>query len=197
MGKDTTSTEFNIGLTELETKYDAEDIKLEKFQAFAQSLNPTKNVEVSSWDIYYSGSGLPFEFIRFRGGSTPELTVKLKTEEKNNNNRFELDIPLSVKVKEWMIKTFSKLLGFEENFRIFKYCVIYWYEKVDIVYYIAYNKDMREIARRIEIEALKDYPFKSAEEASQEVKFIEQKMSEIGITPQMRMKKSNWEQFKK
>ena len=189
--------EFNIELTELEFKYDAADIKRTKFVEFAQANNPVKRVEVSGWDYYYGGSGLPFEFIRFREGGLAELTIKMKNEEKNNNSRFELDLPLSSKVALWMVEKFVGLFGFKENFRVFKYCDIYWYEKIDIVFYIIYNKDMNEVGRRVEIEARKDYPFKSADEGVAEVKAMEAKMADIGITPQMRLRKSMWEQFRK
>lgn len=193
----TDTPEFNIETTELEFKYDGSDIKLSKFVAFANANNPVKRVEVSGWDYYYSGDGLPFEFLRYREGGCSELTIKIKNDEKNNNSRFELDLPLSTKVSLWMVEKFVSLFGFKENFRVMKYCDIYWFEKVDIVYYIIYNKDMNEVGRRVEIEARKDYPFKSAEEGTAEVKAMEQKMAEIGITPQMRMKKSMWEQFRK
>ena len=188
--------DFNIELNEIEFKYDAENIKLSDFLQFAESLTPKEKVQIGSWDFYYSGKGMLFEFIRFRNGSEPELTIKIKNDEKNNQNRFEIDLPLSKKVSEFLVRKFVELLGFKENFRIFKYCEIFWYEKVDLVYYTIYNKDMKEVGRRIEIEALKNYPFKSPEEAFQEIKTMEQKLSEIGITPQMRLKKSMWETFK-
>src|SRR5882672_8633242 len=160
------STEvFNIETTELEFKYDASDIKLSKFIEFAQKYSPVKRVEGSGWDYYYSGNGQDFEFIRFRKGGLAELTIKIKSNEKNNNNRFELDLPLSMSVSDWMVEKFVSLFGFKENFRVYKYFDIYWFDKIDIVYYTIYNKDMNEIGRRVEIEARKDYPFKSAEEA--------------------------------
>lgn len=189
--------EFNIETTELEFKYDGSDIKLSKFIEFANKYNPVKRVEGSGWDYYFSGEGQGFEFIRFRQGGISELTIKIKSEDKNNNNRFELDVPLDMKVSPWIVEKFVSLFGFKENFRVYKYFDIYWFEKVDIVYYTIYNKDMTEIGRRVEIEARKDYPFKSADEALAEVKAMEQLMSEIGITPQKRMKKSMWEQFRK
>ena len=189
---------FNIELTELEFKYNADEMKLGDFTKFAESLKPEKKLEVASWDHYYSGpTNLPFEFMRFRNGPSPEITIKIKHGDKNNNNRFELDLPLRLNVSDWMVKTFVELFGFKENFRVYKYCSIYWYEKLDIVYYIIYNKDMVEQGRRVEIEARKDYPFQSEEEALTEVKAMEQRMSEIGLTPQNRMKKSMWETFRK
>lgn len=191
------SETFDIETTELEFKYDGSDLKLSKFVEFANSMNPVKRVEGSGWDYYYSGEGQGFEFMRFRQGGIAELTIKIKSNDKNNNNRFELDLPLVVGIPHKLIESFVGLFGFKENFRVFKYFDIYWFEKVDIVYYTIYNKDMVEQGRRVEIEARKDYPFKSAEEALAEVKAMEQRMSEIGITPQKRMKKSMWEQFRK
>lgn len=188
---------FNIELTELEFKYDASDIKLSRFVEFANSLNPVKRVEGSGWDYYYSGEGQNFEFIRYRHGGLSELTIKIKNNEKNNNDRFELDLPLAMDVPRWMIEKFVSLFGFKENFRVYKYFDIYWFEKVDIVYYTIFDKNMVEVGRRVEIEARKDYPYKSAEEALDEVRSMEQAMSEIGITPQKRMKKSMWETFRK
>lgn len=194
-----TEGDFNIEITELEFKYDASDIKMSKFVEFAQSLKPTKRVEGAGWDVYYSGDRQNFEFIRLRQSPDfAELTIKIKNDEKNNNNRFELDLALlPSKTSNWLVEKFVSLFGFKENFRVWKYFDIYWTEKVDIVYYTIYNKDMVETGRRIEIEARKDYPFKSSEEALAEVKAMEQLMSEIGITPQKRMKKSMWEQFRK
>jgi len=197
MSTKATEGDFNIETTELEFKYDGSDIKLSKFVEFANSLNPVKRVEGTGWDYYYSGDGQNFEFIRFRQGGLSELTIKIKNSEKNNNDRFELDLPLSMNISQWMVEKFVSLFGFKENFRVYKYFDIYWFEKVDIVYYTIYNKEMVEIGRRVEIEARKDYPFKTAEEGMTEVKAMEQAMSEIGITPQKRLKKSMWEMFRK
>ncbi len=84
-------------------------------------------------------------------------------------------------------------MGFEENFKLYKVCFIYFYEKVDIVYYISYNEDMDEVGRYIEVEARKDVDFDTPEEAWDEVKKFEQNLIALGITPQNRMKKSQWE----
>lgn len=200
MSTEKTEGEFNIELTELEFKYNADDVKLADFVKFANSMNPEKRVEVSSWDYYYSGpTNLPFEFLRFRNGPSPELTIKMKKDDKNNNHRFELDLPLCVnRVTDFMVKTFVELFGFTENFRVYKYCDIYWYKNLDIVYYVIYDKNMNEKGRRVEIEARKDSKdFKTPEDALNAVKEMEQRMAEIGITPQKRMKKSMWEQFRK
>lgn len=199
--------EFNIKIHELEFKYDGSETSLTDFNKFAESMKPTDYIEVCSWDIYYAppvGSEkttLPFEFMRLRMGIKPELTIKKKTEDKNNNSRIEIDVPLDPKASqkdiEEVVRVFCKQFGFVENFRVFKYCSIYFYEKFDIVYYIAYNQNLQEQARFIEIEAMKSYPFASPEEALDCIKDIEQKMSVVGLSPQKRMRRSMWERFKK
>jgi hypothetical protein len=80
-----------------------------------------------------------------------------------------------------------------ENFRIFKYCSIFFYEKIDTVYYVTYNEEMKETGRFLEIERRKDVPCESEAEAWELVKGFEQKFAIFGITPQHRMKKSQWE----
>lgn len=188
---------FEIAVTELELKYKADEIKLADFVKFANSMNPEKQIQVASWDVYYSGDNLPFEFMRFRNGPTPELTIKIKMDEKNNNNRIEVDLPLMITVSEWIVSKFVGLFGFKENFRVYKFCDIYWYEKLDIVFYIVYNTDMTELGRFIEIEARKDTIFTSKEEAWALVKEMETKMGVLGISAANRTKLSLWERFRK
>lgn len=190
---------FDISVSELELKYNADDVKYSEFLKFAEELKPIRRLEIASWDIYYSGNRykLPFEFLRFRQGDPAQLTIKIKEDEKNNQNRFELDIDILGSVKGYMVDMFAKLIGFEENFRIYKDCMIFWYDKVDIVYYITYDKNKKEKGRFIEIEADKTATFASKEEAWTYVKEMEQKMAAIGLAPANRLKRSMWEMFKK
>lgn len=187
---------FEIEITELELKYKADDIKLADFVKFANSLDPVRRVEVASWDVYYSGENMPFEFLRFRSGSTPELTIKIKMDDKNNNNRVEVDLPLSPSITEWIVSKFVGLFGFKENFRVYKYCDIYWYDKLDIVFYVVYDINKTEKGRFIEIEARKDAKFANKEEAWALIKEMETKMSVLGISSANRMKRSLWEMFR-
>lgn len=197
-------SKFNIKTQELEFKHDASEIKLTKFNEFAKSLNHEKYLEVASWDIYYAPikeSDLDFEFMRLRLGGKPELTIKKKTDPNNNNSRIEIDVPLDPKATaaelEEVASAFCDQFGFVENFRLFKYCSIFFYEKTDLVYYISYNKEMKELGRFVEVEARKDVPQDSEEEAWRLVKELEAKLSIFGITPQTRTKKSQWERNKK
>jgi len=190
---------FDIELNELELKYRADDISLTDFISLMESMSPERKLEVSSWDIYYAGNkyGLPFDFIRHRKGDVPELTIKIRNSEKNNQDRFELDLKIHPSMSSRIVAKFANIIGFEENFRIYKDCTIYWLPKVDLVYYIVYDKNKKEKARFIEIEARKDVLFDSPEEAWNLLKETEAKLAQFGITPQSRMKKSLWDMFKK
>lgn len=195
---------FNIKVREIEFKYDAQNVSLTKFDKFAASLDKNFRIEVGSWDIYFAplkDMGLPFEFIRLRMGTKPQLTIKVKTNDKNNNDRIEVDMNLNpADTQEDIVENgaaFCEQFGFKENFRIFKYCSIYVYEKTDIVYYIVYDEEMKERGRFIEVEARKDVSFASPEEANEAVKALEQKLSIFGITPQHRNRLSQWERWKR
>lgn len=195
---------FDIRTTEIEYKYAADTISLSKFNQFAKSLNPSKYIEVGGWDIYYASkipNTYPFEFMRLRLGDKPELTVKIKTDDKNNNNRIELNLPLDrTKTNEdleTVIAPYCKLFGFVESFRIFKYCSIYNYEKTDIVHYTVFNEEMKELGRFLEIEVLQNSDVKSEAEAWELLKDLEQKLSIFGISPQNRSKKSQFERWHK
>lgn len=198
--------DFNIKVREIEYKYDADkaNVKLSQFDKFAMALNPQDRIEVGSWDIYFAPTkdmGLPFEFMRLRLGSRPQLTIKVKTNANNNNDRIEVDLPIDPTTPQDEIveigKAFCGQFGFVENFRIMKYCSIYYYEKTDMVYYIVYDEEMKEKGRFMEVEARKDVKFTGAEEAHEQVKALEAKLSVFGITPQNRTKLSQWERWKR
>jgi hypothetical protein len=187
---------FDIATHEFEFKYDATGVKLGKFKAFAEKHDPLRFIEVASWDTYYANKDTKsnIEFMRFRQGPSPELTIKSKLNENNNNKRIEIDLPLdNHRLNESVVKAYCDSMGFEENFRLYKVCFIYFYEKVDIVYYISYNEEMKEVGRYVEVEARKDVAFDTSEEAWDAVIQFEQKLAYLGITPQNRMKKSQWE----
>lgn len=194
--------QFDIKIQELEFKYKADAVMLGKFQAFADEETPKKFVFVGSFDTYYSGPDFfkekGLEFVRFRQGTSPELTIKIKMNETNNNSRIEIDLPLSRKVTKFIVEKWLSWFGFKENFEIYKECYIYFYEKIDIVYYIVRDKEEGKILGKfIEIEARKDAKFESEEEAWNLVKEMEQKMSIFGISAANRMKRSMWEIFRK
>lgn len=192
---------FDIRVRELEVKYQKDDVKLTDFNKFSWDFKPVNYLEVSSWDYYYGYVGddknNEVEFIRYRDGIKPELTIKVKTTDKNNNDRDEIDVPLdpdmNAEQRKYFVEEFCKAMKYELNFKLYKYCSIFYYEKIDTVYYITFNEEMKEQGRFIEIEARKDYKFATKEEAWQCVTDMEKEMSVLGITSQNRMKRSQWE----
>lgn len=181
---------------ELEYKYNANDISLSSFLACMAKLGKSKRVDVSSWDYYYTCAN-PEEFMRYRESKNPELTIKRKTKSSNNWDRIEVDLPLDEdRIDKTKVDAFSKLLNYNENFRIYKTCFIFWFENVNIVYYIVYDKDMKERDRFIEIEVNKEKvptlssPFETLKET-------ENSLAELGIKAANRLKRSLFEMFVK
>jgi adenylate cyclase class IV len=164
-------------------------------------LSSIDYIEVGSWDTYFS-TGKSDEFIRFREGFNPELTIKKKTVGSNNFNRVEVDLKLSATTADY--KEVSKWLSilpvpYLKNFKIYKYCFIYVYSDITLVYCVVYNEEMEEKGRFVEIEIDKKQveKFNTPGEALKYLNDFEQKLSVLGITPQNRMKKSLWELFRK
>lgn len=181
---------------EIEFKYSAESIKLKDYLKLAESLNPVDFIEVGSWDYYFSAekTNFNFEFIRYRQGPRPELTIKVKLNEKNNNDRVEIDVPLDPnRCTLEDVSQFCEQLGFKVNVAIYKVCYIHYYKDSTLVYYVVLNEEMKEVGRYIEVEARKDIHHESEQHATDIAKNFEKELSILGITPQHRIKKSQWE----
>lgn len=179
---------------ELEYKYKADDVGLKQFQELMTNIGYDKNVSVSSWDTYYTKNDS--DFIRFRESPyKPEFTMKRKTSDNHNWYREEVDLPLDPKrLTSNIVKKFAKLLGYEQNFKIYKSCFIYWNKYVNFSYYIVYDEQMIELARFIEVECNKS-EVKNVEESVEILKSYEKSLSNIDITPKNRLKRSLFEMF--
>lgn len=179
---------------EVETKYDAEKINISQFHEIVNKLNVRKRLLVSSFDDYFTNDC--GEFVRYRHRpDRGELTIKKKTEDRNNNQRTEVNIPTSGDNLE-AVSAFLGLQGYTYNFGIYKTCDIFWTDKVDLVYYVVYDKNFKELRRFIEIEADESLEWESEEEAWNEVLKYEKMLEPLGITPQHRLRKSLFEVFK-
>ncbi len=179
---------------EIETKYHANDITMDKFLSIVEPMNP-EWMQVSSYDDYFVND--KDEFIRYRyHDSMGELTIKRKTIDSNNNNRIEVNLKADGNNAK-NITAFAELLGYKPNFSIFKTCKIAFLEKAVLVYYVVYDKNLNELNRFIEIEAREDYKWTSEEEAWNEVTNYEKMFEPLGITSRNRLKKSLFELFKK
>ena len=180
---------------EIETKYSADDIRFENFMKIIDQLPVRKRMMVSSFDDYFVNE--PGDFIRYRyTDGSGELTIKRKLHKANNNERIEVNVPTSGDNFN-TIQAFVGLLGYKHNFGIYKTCKIFWFDKVDLVYYVVYDKEFKELRRFIEIEALEDAEWESEEQAWNEILKYEKLLEPLNITPQHRMKKSLFELFRR
>lgn len=180
---------------ELEVKYDAANINAGDFFALIETMPIVKQITVSSYDDYFTNENN--DFVRYRhNNDIGELTTKRKTNNSNNNNRIEVNLPTEGGQFS-TVSTFLGLMGYKYNFGIYKTCQIYWTNKVNLVYYIVYDKTFQEKRRFIEIEANEDYPWESEDQAWSEILKYEKKLESLSITPQHRLKKSLFEIFYK
>jgi len=180
---------------EIETKYDANNIKMSDFLTLVEALPIRKKLMVSSYDEYFTDKG--GNFVRYRHHTDRgELTIKRKLAANSNTERVEVNLPTdgdNVKT----VSAFLELLGYNPNFGIYKTCNIFWTGKVDLVYYVVYDMELKEQRRFIEIEADEDLEWESEDEAWEEIVKYEKMLEPLGITPQHRLRKSLFEIFQK
>lgn len=181
---------------EIEFKYDANTVEMSKFEELIALLPAfRKKMTVSSYDDYFTdpvGNFIRYRYTDGRG----ELTIKRKLSEKNNNERIEVNVPTAGDNLQ-TITAFVDLLNYKHNFGIYKTCKIYWIDKVVLVYYVVYDKELRELRRFIEVEADEELQWVSEQEAWDEISKYEKLMEPLGITPKNRLKKSLFEIFRR
>lgn len=181
---------------EIEFKYDADDISMAKFITIVEALGKiNKKMMVSSYDDYFTDVNSNFIRYRYTDGRG-ELTIKRKTTEKNNNERVEVNVPTAGDNFN-AVEAFVDLLGYKHNFGIYKTCKIYWLDNVVLVYYVVYDKEMKELRRFIEIEADEEFNWTTEQDAWDHVSKYEKLLEPLGITSRNRMRKSLYEIFKK
>lgn len=186
-----------MSFKELEYKYRADEVGLAEFKALMSTLPTTKNLDASSWDIYYTKDDKSEKFQRFRDGGTPELTKKVKVSNNNNWERLEVDLPLdSSRVTEEIVSKYVSIDGYHENFRIWKNCFIYWLDNINFVYYIVYDRNLRETGRFIEVEVNKDC-VSGLDSATDTLNQAEKILERLGISYKNRLKKSLFELYRK
>jgi adenylate cyclase class IV len=180
---------------EIEFKYDAKQVSIDSFKQLVESFNPKKKMLVSSYDDYFVDQ--KDNYIRYRfHDDWGELTIKRKLNEKNNNERIEVNLPTSGNNLK-SVSEFASLLGYSHNFGIFKTCYIYWLDNIVLSYYVVFDKELNEKRRFIEIEADENHNWTSEQEALLQVSKYEELLEPLGsISPRHRMKKSLFEIFK-
>ncbi len=180
---------------EIEYKYDGSSLQMEKFTDLMETFRINKRMMVSSFDDYFvdaAGNFVRYRYTDDRG----ELTIKRKLSDKNNNERVEVNVPTAGDNLK-TVAAFVDLLGYKHNFGIYKSCRIFWIDKVVMVYYVVYDKELKELRRFVEIEANEDLQWDTEEEAWNEIDKYEKLLEPLGITPKNRLKKSLFEIFRK
>lgn len=183
---------------EIEFKYRADNISLKDFQIFCMSRNPLKFVQAAGYDHFYQNAKDEDSFFRHRvGPDMNQLTFKRKTSDKNNFIRGEININLKKTAQE-DVQALCKELDFKHNVSIYKACWVYVYEWYTLVYYTCYDLEQKETGRFVEIEMSEDGKWETEAQAYNELVIVEKLCaSELGISPQARIKKSLFEIFKK
>lgn len=181
---------------EIEFKYDAAYIELEKFISLMETFPIKKKIMVSGYDDYFADAEVE-NFIRYRHRDDwGQITVKRKLSEHNNNERIEINIPTDGDILQ-AVTALVDTFKYKHNFTIFSTCKIYWVDKVCMVYYVVYDKELRELRRFVEIEADEKLHWSSEDEAWGEITKYERLLEPLGITPKNRLKKSLFETFRK
>lgn len=180
---------------EIEFKYDGQDVSMQRFVELMETFTIDKKLLVSSYDDYFTNPN--GDFIRYRHrDERGELTIKRKISTHNNNERIEVNVPTDGNNLK-AVTAFVDLLGYKHDFSIYKTCSIFWIDKVVMVYYVVYDKELKEKRRFIEVEANEDLPWESEAVAWAEIEKYEALLAPLGITPKNRLKKSLFETFKK
>lgn len=186
-----------MSFSELEYKYRADEVGLTEFRNLMESIGYEKQLDVSSWDTYYTTPDDTDKFQRFRNGLTPELTKKVKTVDANNWHRVEVDLPLDPsRLTEEIVTKYVSIDGYSENFRVYKTCFIYWLDDINFVYYIVYDKNLRELGRFIEVEVNKEC-VKVLQDPNSTLNFAENTLKCLNISHKNRLKKSLFELYRK
>ena len=181
---------------EIETKYYANDVSLTAFNEFCKSKNPTKFQRAAGPDFFFTNPSEPDTFCRHRvGPNFNQLTFKRKTKDTNNYVRVEHNIDVLPAVTEEQVEALCSEFGYKKNGSIFKVCNIYYFDKYSLVYYLCYDKNMKETGRFIEIELDENHPWESEEVAWSALTLIEQECKGLGLTAQGRIKRSLYELF--
>jgi adenylate cyclase class IV len=184
---------------EIELKYRADDVPLSSFIDFCLTQpGEFQKVLASGYDYFYENPKEPGSFARHRvGPSFNQLTLKRKLSDSNNFIRTEHNINLGADVTREQAEALCKELGYKFNTLIFKNVFVYTFDAHTFVYYVCYDKDLKELGRFIEIEMAEEYPWLNEEAAWEQLLELEASAKVLGLTPQRRMKKSLFEQFKR
>ena len=175
-----------------------------KFEEFLSKLKGESREEFNS--ILDSTIRKIPAFIRYRKPShgldndRKEITTKYKESDKNNVNREEKNLRVD-NTPDDTIKSFIEDMGYSFNFSIWKGCHIYKYDDATVVFYSVYDTTNGRASKMdsfIEIEVEESTISNLNEkEAWGIIEKYERILSELGISPQKRLKKSLFEMYRR
>jgi len=186
-----------MGHSEVEFKYNADDITLDIFTKFCRGLNKApKVIYASGYDYFYASKGDVGAFWRHRVSPDSNLlTFKRKNNDKNNFVRVEVNLKLDLATSVDDVAALCDANRCPYQGSIFKNCFIYVYDWYTLVYYICYDQGMKELGRFIEIEMSEEHPWQSEQEAFEQLLVMEKLCKPLGLTPQGRIRRSLFEMY--
>lgn len=181
---------------EVEFKYRADEISLTQFTDFCKGRAPDRFVMASGWDYFYDSETLE-GFCRHRvGPDMNQLTFKRKLTAANNYVRTEHNLDLAPGMSVAAVSALCQEFGYKHNVTLYKNCFIYGYDWYTLVYYLVYDREMKELGRFLEIEMREDYTWNTEQDAWDALVVMEKLCKPLGISPQSRVKRSLFEMFK-
>lgn len=182
---------------EVEFKYRADKIALDKFKEYCIAKSPSEYTMVSGHDHFFSNPNLPDCFWRHRiGPQNNQLTFKRKTSPQNSFIRIEHNIDLDNNTELDKVDALCTDLGFPFNTTIFKTSFIYVYDWYILAYYIVYDINMKETGRFIEIEIREDAGIPE-KQAWSELVVLEKSCRTLGLTSKDRVTESLFEIYRR
>lgn len=110
---------------EIEIKIAADSVSVPEFNSWCFAKLPSQYLHVSGYDIYYNQGK---NVVRHRqNGGAGELTVKRRLTNKSTKNREEIDLHFDPKTAQTDIARFLEATGWNEQFKVFKDCYIFWF----------------------------------------------------------------------
>lgn len=179
--------------SEFETKYEVEEVQLEKFGTTLQESS--RHYEVHHYDgrddFYTKGA----DFIRHRlCNEDQELTIKKRLDD-DLTHRIEVNLNVGITDEEITSK-FVELLGYKYDFTIFKTAVVYNFSDAALSFYRVNSKDHSKPRCFVEIEVYNNMKDLDEKKAWRIIKKYEKMLYDIGVQEAARLNKSLYEMYK-
>lgn len=164
----------------------------------------SKFLYVESDDIYFVRGPVKEadRFIRLRFANHKNIkekffTAKKKLNDKNSIQRIEVDLRIDP-TQDYIAKAreFCDIIGYEENFRIRKFCDIYDFADAVLVYYSVIDSETDKVEYFMEIEVNEHLEF-TEDQAWSIIKKWEEILKPLGITAKNRSRLSLFEMYRR